>query len=386
MAIIVGKLYSNSTALYGMQLIAGHRGLNNLVEWVHIVEDPEVCAFLHGRELIFTAGYMNTTPDWLLHFTKCLYETKVSAFVINIGPYIGKVPQEIIDYCNEVDLPLFIIPWKTKMVDMTRDFASRIMHNASVEDNIVTTVKNIIFRVGNSTADMRQMERYGYQPNGGFCFFNISLDSVDSEWKREHVERLKYYFEQEAKVNRPLFISFQYDEHLVVLMPEENMDKIRLFVEHLILSIRKEKDEFHIHMGISTIARGFETMPNNFEKAALANRIAKKKRQRAVYYDDLDLYKILISVSDKEVLREYQQEVLGRLSQYDAENGTELLKFLELYLECNGSPQLVAEQNFIHRNTVNNHIKKIERITGYSLLDLEEKLRCKMALMIGDLV
>ena len=53
MAIAVNKLYSNCASLYQMKLLAGHKGLNNLVEWVHIVEDQEVSSFLHGHELIF---------------------------------------------------------------------------------------------------------------------------------------------------------------------------------------------------------------------------------------------------------------------------------------------------------------------------------------------
>ena len=38
MAITVGKLFGNATILYQMKLLAGRKGLNNLVEWVHIIE------------------------------------------------------------------------------------------------------------------------------------------------------------------------------------------------------------------------------------------------------------------------------------------------------------------------------------------------------------
>ena len=68
------------------------------------------------------------------------------------------------------------------------------------------------------------------------------------------------------------------------------------------------------------------------------------------------------------------------------ENGTDLMGFLQTYLENNGSPQLVSEQQFIHRNTVNNQIKKIEKITGYNLLNLEEKVRCSVGFLIKDIL
>lgn len=38
MSITVGKLFGNGAVLYQMKLLAGQKGLNNLVEWVHIIE------------------------------------------------------------------------------------------------------------------------------------------------------------------------------------------------------------------------------------------------------------------------------------------------------------------------------------------------------------
>ena len=56
MAVTVRQLFKNAEQLYRAKLIAGEEGLDNLVEWVHIVEDSEVGLFLHGGELVFTTG------------------------------------------------------------------------------------------------------------------------------------------------------------------------------------------------------------------------------------------------------------------------------------------------------------------------------------------
>ena len=56
MAIMVKKLYKNATFLYQMNLIGGRKGLTNLVQWVHIIEDDGISSLLHGKELVFTAG------------------------------------------------------------------------------------------------------------------------------------------------------------------------------------------------------------------------------------------------------------------------------------------------------------------------------------------
>ncbi len=386
MAIAVSKLYSNCAMLYQMKLLAGHKGLSNLVEWVHIVEDQEVSSFLHGHELIFTAGYMNRTDEWLLKFTEELSKSQVSAFVINIGPYIKSVPREIIDYCNEIDLPLFTIPWKTRMVDVTRDFCTRIMHNENVEASVASTIKDIIFKVGDMETQIQHMERYGYMQDSHLCFVNILLDNVNVDFSSENMESLRLFVEQIARTSQRMFISFTYQSNLIVVLSESDMYNVRKFVDELMSLVRREKDHFSVYIGVSSIMKGFVSQDSNFERAIAANEMAKKKKIRVNYYDDLDIYKVLLAVKDKKTLYDFYHEVFGKLEQYDMENSTDLMGFLRVYLDNSGSPQLVSEQQFIHRNTVNNQIKKIEKITGYNLLNLEEKVRCSIGYFIGDIL
>ena len=311
---------------------------------------------------------------------------ETSAFVINIGPYIKNVSQEVIDFCNEVDLPLFTIPWKTRMVDVTRDFCTRIMHYENVEASIATTIKDIIFKVGDLETQIQHMERNGYLRDSHLCFVNISMDNVNMDYNSDNMERLRLFLEQIARASQQLFISFNYQSNLVVVLSESEMLNVHKFVDELMNLVRKEKNNFSIYVGVSSIMQGFINQDSNFEKAIAANEMAKKRKVRVNYYDDLDVYKVLLAVKDKKTLREFYQDVLGKLEQYDEENDTDLIGFLYTYLENNGSPQLVAEQQYIHRNTVNNQLKKIEKITGYNLLNLEEKVRCSIAYLIKNIL
>ena len=72
MAITVKKLVKNVAKRYKMELVAGEKGVDNLVQWAHIVEDMDVTLFLRGQEIVFTVGIMNKSEGWLLKFTKNL--------------------------------------------------------------------------------------------------------------------------------------------------------------------------------------------------------------------------------------------------------------------------------------------------------------------------
>jgi PucR family transcriptional regulator, purine catabolism regulatory protein len=59
--------------------------------------------------------------------------------------------------------------------------------------------------------------------------------------------------------------------------------------------------------------------------------------------------------------------VLGPLLEYDREQGTELIKTLQVYLECDRSPSRASELLFIHTQTVNYRIARIQELTGRSM-------------------
>ncbi|CUR56094.1 hypothetical protein NOCA2310155 [metagenome] len=59
--------------------------------------------------------------------------------------------------------------------------------------------------------------------------------------------------------------------------------------------------------------------------------------------------------------------VLGPLIEYDREQGTELIKTLQVYLECDRSPSRASELLFIHTQTVNYRMARIQELTGRSM-------------------
>ena len=386
MAVMVKKLYKNGQFLYNMKLVAGNKGMNNLVKWVHIIEDDDVTKFLHGNELVFTAGILNKNETWLLNYTKRLYEVGTSAFVVNIGPHTKYIPDSVIAYCNEVGMPLFTIPWETRMVDMTRDFCRRIMNNEQVESSIAATMKNIIFNIGDVDHQVQQLERHGYARSGSFCFVSIMLTSKAGISTEMGYDRLSKIAEHIAKRMHDLFIIFYYNECLNLVLVDYNEDEIKSFTSELLEQSTSLAQDWHVHIGISDNKIGVLHQKTNFEKALSAMEMARKMNTRHCYYDDLGIYKILYAVNEKPILRSYHKEVVGKLEAYDLENNANLMTILKSYLDLNSSLQEVADKHFMHRNTVTNQLKKIEEITGYNPIELEDKVKFCMAFYIASIL
>lgn len=384
MSITVGKLFGNGAVLYQMKLLAGRKGLNNLVEWVHIIENDEVSDFLHGKEVVFTSGILNTNDGWLLEYAKKLYSAGTSAFVVNIGPFTKSISDDVITYCNDVNMPLYTIPWETRMVDVTRDICHRIMQSEQIEISIATTIKNIIFKTGDLETLILQMERYGYLRDSHFCFIVMSFEDEKDKQEEFNMNKIKMYAERIARSIHELYISFSYNDCLVLALVNYGNYDIQNFVDTFFKNWNESS--FKVHMGISENKFGIKIQAENFNNAYTAMTIARKKNKEVIFYDKLDIYKLLLNAKDKEVLKEYYDDILGKLEKYDKENNTELMDFLHMYLKNNGSQSLMAERQYIHRNTVNNQLKKIEKVTGYNPLNLEEKLRFYLGFFIKDVM
>ena len=96
--------------------------------------------------------------------------------------------------------------------------------------------------------------------------------------------------------------------------------------------------------------------------------------------------KILLSVDNPDILEEYYKDMLERLEVYDIENGTEYMEVLRMYLIYDGSIQRVAQETFVHRNTVNYQINKIKKILDMDLNRLEERFKLMLAYQISDII
>jgi DNA-binding PucR family transcriptional regulator len=96
------------------------------------------------------------------------------------------------------------------------------------------------------------------------------------------------------------------------------------------------------------------------------------------HFDDLVLYHFLRN--EPALIDRFIDQTLGPLISYDDRRKGELVKTVEAYFDADGSVKLAGEALFAHPHTVTYRLKQVERLTGWSLRDPEDKLRLQMAL------
>ncbi|MGM8364062.1 PucR family transcriptional regulator [Virgibacillus sp. W0181] len=112
------------------KLIAGHKGLNNTIKWVTIVEVlDDMHRLQDGEFLITTAFGMNENEDRLNEFYKLLTSNKLSGIAINTSFYMKEIPESFITAANKSGLPLIEIPTDINFSVITKGLLEQIVNN-----------------------------------------------------------------------------------------------------------------------------------------------------------------------------------------------------------------------------------------------------------------
>ncbi|QOY35315.1 helix-turn-helix domain-containing protein [Anaerobacillus isosaccharinicus] len=85
-------------------------------------------------------------------------------------------------------------------------------------------------------------------------------------------------------------------------------------------------------------------------------------------------------IGDSEELRDFCEDFLLELQEYDLDNGNVLVETFHTYLLCDGGIKETAERLFLHPNTVAYRIKKIKQIIKHDVTLPEFKLAYLLAL------
>ena len=106
---------------------------------------------------------------------------------------------------------------------------------------------------------------------------------------------------------------------------------------------------------------------------------------RTRFFAEMGTWRLLYLTEDKELLSNLSDRPLQPLLESDRTHGTEYLETLRMYLRHDGSIKAMAEEMYIHRNTILYRMAKIKELLGSSLETPQERVDYIIACMIQDM-
>lgn len=383
MALTLSRLLSN-TESFDIKTVAGQGGMNALVRWIHMVEDIEVPGFLHGNELVFTTGIAQKGTQWLTPFAKSLKSHGAIGIVINIGPYIAAVPDELKGYCDAEDFPLFTIPWEKRLTDVTYDLCRRLIASEENETGIAAVFRAMLLDKPTREGDLRLLAKRGFYSSVDYTVMLLSAYRNDLLLSGDEWDSIRFRVQETILqcVNKSVFC-FTQDNYFAVIGGGVFGTEMEQCVEVLDREVFSERHETNLYAGISDTVSGFQELYACFKQAAAAVSTAKHEKISCQRYSQLGIQKLIYAVNNTAVLSRFTEDVLGKILSYDLIHGTDYAAILEIYIRHNGSVQQAAEEAGTHRNTINNKIKTIRDQFGFKL-DYSDIANLKLAFAIRD--
>ena len=215
-----------------------------------------------------------------------------------------------------------------------------------------------------------------------YAIIGVKADMADHISSR----KLESAFERTIYSYKKHWGGFKVDNMMFYVLNDFSDDEIESIAE----KIQSEKERYisvnKLYVAVSKTNNKLKSLPKTYQIVLRMLRLAVRTDMTPMFYDRLEVQKLILAVDDISLLESIYNENLKKLEVYDRDNGTDYMSFLRLYLKYDGSVQRVAQETFVHRNTINYQLAKIKKILGNSLKTFEERFKIILAFEVRDVL
>src|SRR5688572_28680150 len=112
----------------GLSLAAGDGGASAHVRWVHITELRDPTPWLSGGELILTTGIQLRAEHEQREFVRLLNRSGLAGLGLGTGFDHETLPEALVEEADELDFPLFEVPYRMPFIAITEKAFTRIVN------------------------------------------------------------------------------------------------------------------------------------------------------------------------------------------------------------------------------------------------------------------
>ncbi len=379
-----------------MKLVAGEEGLDREVLWTHMVDSDTISAFLQGQELTFTTGIGISEKLPLLKLVQEVYRNGASGIVINIGPYVDKIGQDVLDFANEKAFPVFEVPWKIHMAEIMRIICFAITKEQQSRIEVTAALNNAFLCPAQEELYVFPLMRKGYLADSVYTAVTIRVEVQKNTVAGERMEQLHSQLGSHLRCNYKRILCCAQEKQLVLVLcdytGQERKHVLTYIFQHFCNELKKEETAVFCVGNqaeeLRQLHKSYETANQMAEVSALG-RIPGEEvygRHKMIVYKNAGIFRILFALKDEEVMQEYVRDTVQPLLEYDALHNTDLAGVLQCYLRHDGSLQDTANELIVHRNTVNYKINKASEILEMDLTRLENRLEVMLGFGICQIL
>jgi len=365
---------ANLTHTKKFVLIAGKGGIEKKIDALGIIEHEkkeEIAKVFREGDFVITNFYsIKDTPEDIFDIVKTLIEIKVSALAIK-NLYFKKISEDVIEYANEHDFPIFIYDKEILSEEIIFDIINALK-NEDDRDYITSKIYGII----NSKLSANMIKKIAYEINRNFKD-NVIVSYITEYNDMDHVI---------SAINNGPYrdicskgIIFENGILVINTFDDDKFNINEFFAKN---GIKKNNCFIGESSGNLTLSK----LDFGIKEAIFAAKIGVFKNIREVKFEELGIYKFILPNIENQWLRKFYFEFINKIKEYDKNHDGNLLITGKNFVKLNGDYKKTAEHMYQHHNTIRYRVSKIKEIsyTEANISGFYEELA--IAIMIDEII
>ncbi|SDJ53008.1 PucR family transcriptional regulator [Salimicrobium halophilum] len=140
------------------EVVAGGEGLDRPLDYVTIMEVPDIVRWLKGKELLLTSLYpIKDDKEAVDNLVRELHDKGTSALAIKPHRFIEEIPDVILDEANKYGFPILAIPEHISYLDILSPVMNVIFDERVVIQEDLELAYRLLDEIKNSKGGIRQL-------------------------------------------------------------------------------------------------------------------------------------------------------------------------------------------------------------------------------------
>jgi purine catabolism regulator len=225
--------------------------------------------------------------------------------------------------------------------------------------------------ISSKTEAVNKAKSFGWELEFPQVIIDLKLLVQDEKIKRENYEKLIEEKTLENIISKKINIelrkikSAHIDDSLIIFVNVGSFEYNKEILMNIATTILNElKYMGKIGIGISKRIEKINELPLAYKEAKNGIEIGKalNKDSFLIHYEDFRVINLIKEIKDITLLKNYVNEKLGKLIEYDNSHDLSLMNTLKGVLDTNFNLQKTAKNMYIHYNTLRYRMEKLREL------------------------
>jgi PucR family transcriptional regulator, purine catabolism regulatory protein len=202
-----------------------------------------------------------------------------------------------------------------------------------------------------------------------------------------YIEEEIYYAAQSLK--REVMMTY-HEGHLILFIenaPVQKNENPTAFLDLIERRLRNLLPDVLLSWGIGNYHENLSGFKQSYENANLALKLGRQKKGpgNRTFHEHTRIDRILLSVANTPEMKGVILATINPLIQYDKQRNMDLIGTLNMYNRCHGNVSQTARFLNLHRQSLLYRLRKIESLTGLSIIDPDDLFLLDLCIKIWKL-